>query len=272
MVTDTYSYDAYGNLIASTGTTVNPYLFTGQWFDAAIGQYYLRARDYSPSDADFTSRDPYGGRTSVPTTQNHYLYANADPVDGTDPSGFTTTEEGKAAHKIIARLYEADHLGSLIFSSNKPFRGGDVLLADIINVTGLDTTTGMLAEIKTPGEASLGQTQLRGYLEAYNASRPFNKSWIRDSFWNPTMKEFWLGAADPALGNSFGTIIGNYNGVIVYTTYTVRQPPPLPIPLTLIQEATATVYSRSPRLRPQPIFALPRLPPPPPAPYLPRDL
>ena len=41
-VTDTDTYDAYGNLIASTGNTVNPYLFTGQWFDAAIGQYYDR--------------------------------------------------------------------------------------------------------------------------------------------------------------------------------------------------------------------------------------
>ena len=56
-VTDTYSYDAYGNLIAGTGTTVNPYLFTGQWFDAAIGQYYLRARDYEPTTGAFVSLD-----------------------------------------------------------------------------------------------------------------------------------------------------------------------------------------------------------------------
>ena len=61
-VTDTYSYDAYGNLIASTGTTVNPYLFTGQWFDAAIGQYYDRARDYNPVVGWFTSQDTFNSQ------------------------------------------------------------------------------------------------------------------------------------------------------------------------------------------------------------------
>ena len=86
-VTETYSYDAYGNLIANTGTTANPYRYTGQWFDAAIGQYYLRARDYNPLNGNFTSRDSYNGLTVEPVTENHYLYAGADPVINVDPSG-----------------------------------------------------------------------------------------------------------------------------------------------------------------------------------------
>jgi hypothetical protein len=36
-VTDTYDYDAFGNLISSTGTTPNNYLFAGEQFDA---RYY----------------------------------------------------------------------------------------------------------------------------------------------------------------------------------------------------------------------------------------
>jgi hypothetical protein len=36
-VTDTYDYDAFGNLIASTGTTPNNYLFAGEQFDPALG-------------------------------------------------------------------------------------------------------------------------------------------------------------------------------------------------------------------------------------------
>ena len=58
-VTDTQTDDAYGNLILSTGTTTNAYLFTGQWLDSAIGQYYQRARDYNPAVGSFTARDSY---------------------------------------------------------------------------------------------------------------------------------------------------------------------------------------------------------------------
>jgi YD repeat-containing protein len=36
-VTDTYRYDAYGTLIASTGSTVNHYRYTGEQWDADLG-------------------------------------------------------------------------------------------------------------------------------------------------------------------------------------------------------------------------------------------
>ena len=36
-VTDTYDYDAFGNLIHSTGTTPNNYLFSGEQFDSDLG-------------------------------------------------------------------------------------------------------------------------------------------------------------------------------------------------------------------------------------------
>jgi RHS repeat-associated protein len=43
-VTDTYDYDAFGNLIHSTGTTPNNYLFTSEQFDTDLGLYFNRAR------------------------------------------------------------------------------------------------------------------------------------------------------------------------------------------------------------------------------------
>ncbi len=43
-VTDTYDYDAFGNTVAQTGSTVNEFLYRGEQFDAALGVYYLRAR------------------------------------------------------------------------------------------------------------------------------------------------------------------------------------------------------------------------------------
>jgi hypothetical protein len=43
-VTDTYDYDAFGNLLHSTGTTPNNYLFAGEQFDPNLNLYYNRAR------------------------------------------------------------------------------------------------------------------------------------------------------------------------------------------------------------------------------------
>ena len=47
-VTDTYEYDAFGNQITHTGTTPNPYLYRGEYFDSDLGLYYLRARWMNP--------------------------------------------------------------------------------------------------------------------------------------------------------------------------------------------------------------------------------
>src|SRR5262249_45178303 len=43
-VSDTYTYDAFGVLLASAGSTPNNYRYTGEQFDPNVGFYYLRAR------------------------------------------------------------------------------------------------------------------------------------------------------------------------------------------------------------------------------------
>jgi hypothetical protein len=44
-VTDSYSYDAYGNRSAATGSTADtPFGYAGQYTDAETGFQYLRAR------------------------------------------------------------------------------------------------------------------------------------------------------------------------------------------------------------------------------------
>lgn len=51
-ITDTYVYDAYGNKIASTGSSTNKYLYCGEQFDGDLNFYYLRARFYNSDGAD----------------------------------------------------------------------------------------------------------------------------------------------------------------------------------------------------------------------------
>jgi RHS repeat-associated protein len=86
-VTDTYAYDAFGTSVAPMGTTINPYLYRGEQFDAALDMYYLRARYYVPRTGSFLTADSSEGDRELPITQNRFLYGNADPVLYSDPTG-----------------------------------------------------------------------------------------------------------------------------------------------------------------------------------------
>lgn len=88
--TDTYDYDAFGNLTGRTGTTINSYLFTGQQQDANTGFYYLRARYYNPTVGRFITTDPSAGTIFDPPSLHQYTYANNDPVNKSDPTGKET--------------------------------------------------------------------------------------------------------------------------------------------------------------------------------------
>ena len=92
-VTDTYDYDAFGNLIHVTGNTPNLYLFAGEQFDADLDLYYLRARYHNPATGRFWVMDMYPGNEGDPTSLHRYLYASADPVNGLDPTGLFTISE-----------------------------------------------------------------------------------------------------------------------------------------------------------------------------------
>ena len=81
-VQQTYDIDPYGNQIASTGSLANPFQFAGQYRDTDSGLYYLRARYYDPTTAQFVSRDPINSLTRAP-----YTYAGSSPLDNRDPSG-----------------------------------------------------------------------------------------------------------------------------------------------------------------------------------------
>ena len=88
VVTDTYAYDAFGNLISSTGSTENYYRYCGEQFDETTGLYYLRARYMDTSTGRFISQDTYQGTINDPVSLHKYLYANANPVMNSDPSGY----------------------------------------------------------------------------------------------------------------------------------------------------------------------------------------
>lgn len=105
-VTDTYDYDAFGNLIYRSGATPNDYLYSGERLDANLGFYYLRARYMDPGTGRFLNMDTYEGANFDPVTLHKYLYGDGNPVNRVDPSGRMSGEAmaGIAVAAIIAAI------------------------------------------------------------------------------------------------------------------------------------------------------------------------
>jgi RHS repeat-associated protein len=116
-ITDTYAYDAYGILIASTGNTPNNYRYTGQQWDADLGMYYLRARYLNPQTGRFWTMDSYEGDGESPLSLHKFLYCQNNSVNRIDPSGnktvvVVTDEDNKGVGDEGAAENAALHLQS----------------------------------------------------------------------------------------------------------------------------------------------------------------
>jgi RHS repeat-associated protein len=86
-VTDSYLYKAFGEILQSSGTTRNPFLWVGSlgyYADLDLLDYYLRARVYWPAIARFLSPDPIG---FAGDPSNPYRYVANSVSQFLDPSG-----------------------------------------------------------------------------------------------------------------------------------------------------------------------------------------
>jgi len=93
---DTYLYDAWGNLITSTGTTVNPFRWVGRYGyyqDSSTGLVYVRARMYQPTAAMWLSIDPILWILFITRLNGvgTYVYCNDRPVASIDPTAWLSS-------------------------------------------------------------------------------------------------------------------------------------------------------------------------------------
>jgi RHS repeat-associated protein len=86
-VVNRYSYDEWGNLMASKEEIDNPIRYSGEYYDEETGLYYLRARYYDPTIGRFISEDSYEGSVTNPLSLNQYTYTFNNPLIYVDPSG-----------------------------------------------------------------------------------------------------------------------------------------------------------------------------------------
>ena len=112
VVTDSYAYDAFGTTLQRAGETENTRLYNGQQQDES-GLYFLRARYYNSGNGRFLNHDPLLGNSDDPVTLHRYLYANADAINFTDPSGRSSLAETLAVTSIILSNAAVGFVGGL---------------------------------------------------------------------------------------------------------------------------------------------------------------
>lgn len=85
-VTESYTYDEFGQVLASNGATSNPFRYVGQFgvMDEGNGFLYMRARYYDTAKGRFLSRDPLGFEGG---DLNLYAYGKNNPLINIDPKG-----------------------------------------------------------------------------------------------------------------------------------------------------------------------------------------
>ena len=86
-VTQSYSYDPFGELTSQTKAYGDIYAYNGESYNTNIGLEYLRARYYDTSIGRFISEDSVLGDIKQPLTLNRYAYTANNPVNYMDPSG-----------------------------------------------------------------------------------------------------------------------------------------------------------------------------------------
>jgi len=108
-VTNTYTFDSFGNVTTSTGSLTNPFQYTGRDNDSEIGLYYYRARYFDPKVGRFMSEDPLGVRDHL----NMYAYVHNNPINFDDPLGLYQTRGFDADQKALLDAAIAEALAKL---------------------------------------------------------------------------------------------------------------------------------------------------------------
>ncbi len=221
-VTDTYTYDAFGNLLAAVGSTPNDYLYAGEQFDPNVGFYYLRARYMNPDAGRFLTMDSYEGSPFDPLSLHKYLYANANPVGNVDPSGnFSVSIAGFSVsfsiHAILINLGISILFRALEAAIN--VANGMSLGAAIFDAAvgvAFDTTIGLvLGGVLAQAPRLIKIRAIAQSLAAFRAARSANSVWRLNPFARGRQIEQMILGRQTTLAHlpNFATIDDFMNGV-----------------------------------------------------------
>ncbi len=92
----TYYYDAFENILESTGEVNNNIRYSGYQYEEETGLYYVNARMYDPKTARFLQEDTYTGDPNDPLSLNLYTYCSNNPIIYLDPTGHSQEDATNA--------------------------------------------------------------------------------------------------------------------------------------------------------------------------------
>lgn len=99
-----YSYTPFGEQLSEA---VSGFGYNAEWYDAATGMQYLRARFYEPMTMRFSQQDILRGSVSDPISLNRYLYCHNDPLSFSDPTGMSVFEKLGSALKSTVKAVKS---------------------------------------------------------------------------------------------------------------------------------------------------------------------
>jgi RHS repeat-associated protein len=130
IVTDRFTYGAYGELLTHTGSINTPFQYNGRdgVMADANGLYYMRARYYSPELKRFLNVDTKKGSIDRIQTLNLYSFVIGNPILLIDPAG-TSADSTESAIGFTGTVYNMQTLGTvdvngLFFNSQTVTKGG----------------------------------------------------------------------------------------------------------------------------------------------------
>ncbi len=212
-MTDRMAYSPYGTPTYRTGTTHTPFLFGGFFgvMTDGNGLLHMRARYYNPLTQRFMNVDP------ARDGWNWYAYANGNPVNWADPSGFGAISTMQAGLSILGFVPgPIGAVANLVNGFVSMARGDDV---------GMIQSFTAAATLSLSSVASYGSTAVVGSI-ARNTAAPFaidavriESNFVAEAANSGVTLADDLAAAATRARNTVGSGSGGAYGTRVHTAF-----------------------------------------------------
>ena len=160
--------------------------YAGEWWDAAVGLQYLRARWYDGQVGRFTRADPMTSILNRNGGDNAYVYVSQNPINSVDPSGYFSDNAivyslGAYSFEEVIQMFKGD-------DKDPPFVGGRWGLLKLLQEAENGDTLSWLsvAEFGSSKRVPVGQLYSPG-CTIMVANMPL-RPWLR-SFFDPQHAE-----------------------------------------------------------------------------------